>query len=95
MDNRVSKPIHDGEQLLTPIQAAAYLNVTPEQVRCLIRQHQLSAVNVGSGNKRPLYRITQLAMNDFLNRRQQPCSTKQSKKFKQDAPVPDFFPNLK
>ena len=94
--NRSDQDIHLGqEQLFTPNEVAAKLKVTPEQIRCLIRKGQLSAVNVGTGPKRPLYRITQPALKDFLCRRQQPRSTKQSKKFKQDAPAPDFFPHLK
>ena len=95
MDNQDLKPIYAGERLLTPNQAATYLNVTPEQVRSLIRQGQLSAVNVGTGPKRPLYRITQRALNDFLHRRWQPGPTRQNKKFKRLAPVQDFFPGLK
>lgn len=82
-------------RLLTPNEAATKLKVTAEQIRNLIRKGQLSAVNVGTGTKRPLYRITQQALNDFLCCRQQPNLIKQSKKLKQDAPVPDFFPHLK
>lgn len=94
--NRSDQDLNLGQdQLLTPNEAATKLKVTPEQIRGLIRKGQLSAVNVGTGTKRPLYRITQQALNDFLCRRQQPRLTKQSKKFKQDAPVPDFFPHLK
>ena len=95
MDNQDFKPTYAGEHLLTPNQAATYLNVTPEQVRSLIRQGQLSAVNVGTGPKRPLYRITQQALNNFLNRRWQPGPARQNKKFKRLAPVQDFFPGLK
>jgi len=95
MDNQDLKPIHPEEHLLTPNQAAIYLKVTAEQIRSLIRKGQLSAVNVGTGTKRPLYRITRQALNDFLCQRQQPRLTKQGKKFRQDPPVPDFFPHLK
>ena len=83
------------EQLLTPNEAATKLKVTPEQIRSLIRKDQLSAVNVGTGPKRPLYRITQQALNDFLHRRWQPGPARQNKKFKRLAPVRDFFPGLK
>jgi len=82
-------------QLLTPNDVAAKLKVTSEQVRSLIRRRQLSAVNVGTGTKRPLYRISQQALDDFLNYRRQPNSVIQKKKFKQLAPAPDFFPRLK
>lgn len=48
---------HDDE-LLTPEEAARRLKVTAEQVRSLIRRGELAAINVGTGPKRPLYRIT-------------------------------------
>ena len=83
------------EQLFTPNEAAVKLKVTPEQIRSLIRKGQLSAINVGTGPKRPLYRITQQALDDFLNHRYQPTLTIRKKKFKRLAPAPDFFPELK
>lgn len=82
-------------RLLTPKEAASRLQVTSEQIRCLIRKGQLPAVNVGAGTKRPLYRITHQALNNFLNRRWQPTPTIRKKRFKRLAPAPDFFPNLK
>ena len=95
MNNRDSEAIFTGEKLLTPSQAADYLAVTPEQVRNLIRRGRLSATNVGTGTKRPLYRIRQQALEDFLSRRWQSDSTTPKKKFKRLAPAPDFFPHLK
>ena len=95
MNNQKSKANFSGEKLLTPNQAADYLAVTPEQIRNLIRRGRLSAINVGTGSKRPLYRIRRQALEDFLSRRCQPGSTMPKKKFKQHAPVPDFFPHLK
>lgn len=95
MKANVPKPVPNEEQILTPDEAAIKLKVTAEQVRSLIRQGQISAINVGTGKKRPLYRITQRALNDFLNRRWQPGSARQNKKFKRLAPVQDFFPGLK
>jgi excisionase family DNA binding protein len=89
------EPVFNEEQILTPDEAAIKLKVTAEQVRSLIRQGQISAFNVGTGKKRPLYRITQRALNDFLNRRWQPSPARQNKKFKRLAPAPDFFPHLK
>ena len=83
------------DQLLTPNEAATKLKVTPEQIRSLIRKGQLSAVHVGTGTKRPLYLITQQALNYFLNHRWQPGLATQRKKFKRLAPAPDFFPGLK
>ena len=94
--NRSSQDLNLGQnQLLTPIEAATKLKVTAEQIRSLIRQGQLSAVNVGTGTKRPLYRISQQALNDFLCRRWQPGQSTQKKRFKRLAPAPDFFPGLK
>jgi len=82
-------------QLLTPNEAAIKLKVTPEQIRSLIRKGQLSAVNIGAGTKRPLYRITQTALDNFLNQRWQPKPKNKHKKFKRLLPVSDFFPHLK
>jgi excisionase family DNA binding protein len=94
-----SKYDHDldfiAQPLFTPNEAANKLKVTPEQIRSLIRTGQLHAVNVGKGPKRPLYRITQQALNDFLSRRWQQGPAIQNKRFKQLSQVPDFFPNLK
>jgi excisionase family DNA binding protein len=87
--------IDPGDGLLTPDEAAALLKVTAEQIRSLIRQGQLSAVNVGSGKKRPLYRITQQALQDFLSRRWQPGRAVRSRRAKPHPPVRDHFPNLR
>ena len=94
MDQNETTTENNGH-LLTPNQVAEHLQVTAEQVRSLIRKGQLQAANVGTGKKRPLYRITQQALNDFLNRRQQSSLAAQSKKFKKLNPTPDFFPHLK
>ena len=85
---------NDGH-LLTPGEVAEYLHVSPEQVRTLIRKGQIAANNVSAGTKRPLYRITQRALDDFLSRRWQPGPAIRKKKFKRLAPAPDFFPHLK
>ncbi len=82
-------------KLLTPNDVAVQLKVTSEQIRCLIRSGQLTAINVGIGTKRPLYRITKQALENFLNRRYQPSKAIHKRKFKQLAPTPDFFPGLK
>ena len=84
--NRSNQDIDLGQdQLLTPNEAAVKLKVTPEQIRSLIRNGQLAAINVGTGMKRPLYRITQQALDDFLNHRYQPTRTIHKKKFKRLA----------
>ena len=82
-------------RLLTPGEVAEYLQVSPEQVRTLIRKGQIAACNVGAGSKRPLYRITIQALDDFLDHRWRPGSTVLKNKFKRPAPAPDFFPHLK
>jgi excisionase family DNA binding protein len=95
MKPKEPEPVFDEEQVLTPDEAAIKLKITTEQVRSLIRQGQISAFNVGTGKKRPLYRITQRALNDFLDRRWQPGLAKQKRKFKRLDPIRDFFPGLK
>ena len=95
MESNEAKPVFNEEQILTPKEAAIKLKVTSEQVRNLVRQGQISAINVGTGTKRPLYRITQQALNDFLNRRWHPKRSTYKKKFRRLAPVQDFFPGLK
>ena len=81
--------------LLTPGEVAERLRVTSEQVRCLIRKGQLEAVNVGTGPKRPLYRITPEAVDEFLARRQYASPVAVSRVTRRASPAPDFFPNLK
>jgi hypothetical protein len=71
------------------------LKVTSEQVRCLIRKGQLAAINIGSGKKRPLYRITEHALHEFLDSRWQSGAAVRNKQFKRSPPVQDFFPGLK
>ena len=87
-------PSADG-RLLTPSEVAARLRVTAEQVRCLIRTGQLAAVNVGAGAKRPWYRITPDAVNDFLTRRGQLAPQARPSSPRRLPPVPDRFPSLK
>jgi excisionase family DNA binding protein len=95
MNNQGDKHILAIEKVLTPDEAAAELKVTSEHVRSLIRKGRLSAINVGTGKKRPLYRITQWSLNNFLGQTLQPGPIGQKKKFKRLPPVPDFFPHLK
>ena len=84
-----------GLRLLTPSDVAEYLHVSPEQVRTLIRKGQIAATNVGAGSKRPLYRVTQKDLDNFLNRMWCPGPAIRKRKFKRLAPAPDFFPHLK
>lgn len=91
-----SDELHPGTngRLLTPAEVAARLRVTPEQVRCLIRTGQLTAVNVGTGPRRPLYRITPDAVAEFLARRGQHAPAARPRPVRRLPPVPDHFPNL-
>ena len=82
-------------RLLTPGEVAEYLQVSPEQVRTLIRKGQIAACNVGAGSKRPLYRIPLQALDDFLDHRWRPSPAIRKKEFKRLVPAPDFFPHLK
>ena len=95
MKSDPAKQSEVNHKLLTPEETAERLRVTAEQVRCLIRKDQLAAINVGSGKKRPLYRITEHALHDFLDRRWQPGPAIRKKPFKRHPPVKDFFPGLK
>ena len=88
------KQSEDKHELLTPEETAERLRVSAEQVRCLIRNGQLAAINVGSGKKRPLYRVTAHALNEFLDRRWQSGPAIRQKQFKRPLPVQDFFPDL-
>ena len=83
----------DGD-LLTPDEVAKRLKVTAEQVRTLIRKGHLAAINVGTGPKRPFYRITPQALQEFLSCRWQPGSALR-RRIKRRPPVPDHFPNLR
>ena len=67
-----SKSNQAPHRLFTSDEVAEQLNVSPEQIRALIRGGQLAAVNVGSGKKRSLYRISPEALKDFLRHRRKP-----------------------
>jgi excisionase family DNA binding protein len=51
---------------LTPPEVAKRLRVSPERVIAWIRSGRLAAVNVGSGPKRPRYRVAQEAVDALL-----------------------------
>jgi len=93
LDASIAATSKDG--FLTPKEVSSRLKVTPEQVRSLIRHGRMSAVDVGTGVKRPLYRIPERALDDFLNHRVLPNSLTHIRKAKRLPPVPDFFPHLK
>jgi len=85
----------DKTTLLTPDEVAIQLKVTSEQIRGMIRKGHLAAINIGSGEKRPLYRITDQALQNFLERRRHAGSEVRPKTFKRlPDPPQDFFPDL-
>ena len=81
--------------LLTPSDVAAQLKVTAEQVRSLIRSGRLLAINVGSGKKRPLYRVSKEALDEFIKAGSQTTTSRNKRTARQVARVPDFFPDLR
>lgn len=95
MDMEAISAKPEKDRLLTPEEAAHLLRVTAEQVRSLIRRGQLAAINVGCGAKRPLYRISQEAMQDFLSKRFQSGPAVQPGRFRRLPPVQDHFPDLR
>jgi len=81
--------------LHTPAEAADELRISAEQVRCLIRRGELTALNVGTDSKRPLYRITRRALVEFMAGRYQPAPAVRPTRLKRRPPVRDFFPDLR
>jgi excisionase family DNA binding protein len=61
----------DNDGLLTRNQAAAYLNITDEQMAAFIKDGTLDYINVGRGTKRPRYRIAKQDLDAFIERRRQ------------------------
>src|ERR1700681_4055563 len=55
--------------LLTLREAAARLNITPNQVRGLIDDGNLKYINVGRGKIKPRYRFAETDIDEFLDRR--------------------------
>ena len=68
---KVSIPDDHVPELLTLDQAAAYLNITDEQVAAFIADGTLDYINVGRGKKRPRYRFTKQDLDAFIERRRQ------------------------
>jgi excisionase family DNA binding protein len=55
--------------MFTVAEVAAHLAVSDEAVLALIRSGRLKSVNVGLGVKRPRHRITQQALEEFIQSR--------------------------
>ena len=85
----------DVTALLTPNDIAARLQISAEQVRSLIRSGRLRAVNVGSGKKRPLYRVSEKALDEFIKAGSQTTTPRNNKTVRRLAHGPDFFPDIR
>ena len=66
----VVQPERERELLLLD-DAAAYLNVTDDQVSAFVADGTLDYINVGRGTKRPRYRFTKQDLDAFIDRRRQ------------------------
>ena len=80
---------------MTPDEVADRLRVTGEKVRQLIRSGRLEAMNIGTGQKRPLYRIHPNDLEAFLDNSCQHNIHQRRKRFRRLPHVQDFFPDLK
>ncbi|MBN1489923.1 MAG: helix-turn-helix domain-containing protein [Phycisphaerae bacterium] len=85
----------ESRALLTADEIARQLKVTTEQVRSLIRRGELAAINVGTGRKQPLYRVTPQAFDEFLARRFQAGPATRRLRVKRRRPVRDHFPDIR
>ena len=70
-----AEPVEQVEQikptaeLLTLDQAAAYLNVTADQVTAFVQDGELQYINVGRGKRKPRIRITKQDLDEFIEQR--------------------------
>jgi Helix-turn-helix domain len=55
--------------LLTRVEAADLLKISPEQLADHVRDGELSYINVGRGLKRPRMRFTEADLAEFIERR--------------------------
>jgi excisionase family DNA binding protein len=62
-------PVTPSAELLILDQAAAYLNVTADQVTAFVQDGELRFINVGRGSKRPRYRFTIEDLQEFIQQR--------------------------
>jgi excisionase family DNA binding protein len=58
-------------ELLTVIQAAAYLTITDEQVTAFVRDGELQSINVGRGKQRPRIRFKKADLDAFIDSHRQ------------------------
>jgi excisionase family DNA binding protein len=81
-----------GVSPLTVADAADRLNISEDAVLAHIRSHRLLAVNVGLGERRPRWRITDEAISQFLEARtaQKPSEQKSRRPKRQSVGV-EFF----
>jgi excisionase family DNA binding protein len=94
-DETTPRAISDVTPLLTPNDVAIRLNVTAEQVRSLIRSGRLQAVNVGTGKKRPLYRLSAIAVDEFIKNGSSNKEHNGHRAIRRLPRIPDFFPELR
>lgn len=79
-------------EYLTPPEAAKLLRVDPATVICWIRSGELLASNLASRSaRRPRYRISRQALDDFLAGRQVQVRPKIIRRKRNDARVIKFF----
>ncbi len=76
---------------LTPPQFAETVAVSPETVIGWIRSGELQAVNVGSGSKRPRYRISPEAIEQWQRKRLVVPPPKPTRRQKPAASYTRFF----
>jgi excisionase family DNA binding protein len=80
------------QRMLTPPAVAERLGIDAHKVVAWIAAGQLMAVNVSDGAKRPRWRITAAALEQFLLKRQsKPAATPPIKRRRQPAEVIEFF----
>lgn len=82
-DAEPTEPAKPSAELLTLAQAAAYLNITDEQLAAFVQDGTLDYINVGRGSKRPRIRFTKQDLDAFIDRRRQkevrvPCPSTRS-----------------
>ena len=82
-------------RLLTPAEVAERLTVELDHVRLLIKRRLLIAVNVGTGPKRPTYRVEEEELEAFIeSKRAAPTVLKERRRSRsrEREPVHDYFP---
>lgn len=87
----IARP-QDSERWMTPPEVGRLLRVAPETVVGWIRSGELRGVNVGSGAKRPRFRVSAEALADFELRRTVRPPVKPVRRRKRLEHVKNYFP---